>query len=155
MIKPSSPLVKGFAYSGRWLAKLHAYAFFVLRGTFKAVWNDAWEEWKALVVMSVATVSAGLTIASVISICLQRRVLLPQSKAEFVTLWGVVGVSLVILNYYSLVLGRKWSRFEEEFDSGSKRNRVIGGIAVWLSLILIVAVTEWTGSIAWKLPPFG
>jgi branched-subunit amino acid ABC-type transport system permease component len=155
VIGPVSSLVKNCANCGRWLAKLDAYAFYVLRSTFRAAWNDTWEEWKALLVLSVATVSVGLTIASVISICLQKRVLLPQSKAEFVILWGMVGLSLIILNYYSLVSGRKWSRFEEEFESRSKMNRVIGGIAVWVSLILIVAVSEWTGSIAWKLPPFG
>jgi hypothetical protein len=147
--------VKRITNIARWLAKLHAYAFFELRSTFKAVWNDGWEEWKALLLTSVATLSAGLTIASVISICLQRRVLLPQSRAEFVTLWGVVGLSVVILNYYTLVSGRKWSRFEREFECRPKMNRAIGGVAVWASLILIVAVTEWTGSIAWKLPPFG
>jgi branched-subunit amino acid ABC-type transport system permease component len=149
--------VKNFAYSGRWLAKLHAYAFYVLRSAFKTAWNDAWEEWKALLVISVATVSAGLTIASIISICLQRRVLLPQSKAEFVTLWGVVGLSLVILNYYTLVFGRKWSRFEEEFRMPleDETRREIGGVAVWVSRVLIIADAEWTGSIAWKLPPFG
>jgi branched-subunit amino acid ABC-type transport system permease component len=152
---PFSLFVKNLANSGRWLAKLDAYAFYVLRSTFKAAWNDKWEEWKALLIISAATVSVGLTIASVISICLQKRVLLPQSKAEFVTLWGVVGLSLIILHYYSLVSRRKWSRFEEEFESRSKMNRVIGGIAVWVSLIIIIAVTEWTGSIAWKLPPFG
>jgi hypothetical protein len=147
--------MKGIAYSGRWLVKAHAFAFNVLRTTFKAAWNDGWEEWKALLVISVATLFAGLTIASTISIYLQRRVLLPQSKPEFLTLWGVVGLGLVIFNYYTLVFGRKWSQFEREFECRPKMNRVIGGVAVWVSLILIVAVTEWTGSIAWKLPPFG
>jgi hypothetical protein len=139
--------------SWRWLAKMHAYAFFVLRSTFKAAWNDSWVEWKALMFISVAKLSVGITFASVISICLQRRVLLPQSKAEFVTLWAVIGLTIVILNYYTLVLGRKWSRFEREFECRPKMSRVIGGIAVWVSLILIVAATEWTMSIAWKLPP--
>jgi purine-cytosine permease-like protein len=148
-------LVKYIADCGRWLAKLDAYAFYVVRRTFKAAWNDSWEEWKALLVISAATVSVGLTIASVISICFQKRILLPESKQGFVAVWGVVGFSLTILNYYSLVSDRKWSRFEKEFDSRSNMNRVIGGIAVWVSLVLIIAIAEWTGSIAWKLPPFG
>jgi hypothetical protein len=146
-------VAESIACSWRWLAKMHACAFFVLRSTFKAAWNDSWVEWKALTVISVAMSSVGLTIASVISICLQRRVLLPQSKAEFVTLWGVVGMSLVIFNHYTLIFGRKWSRFGREFETRTRMNRVIGGVAVWVSLILIVAVTEWTMSIAWKLPP--
>ncbi len=70
------------------------------------------------------------------------------------TLWGVVGMSLFILNHYILVFERKWYRFEREFESRPKLDRVIGGVAVWVSLILIVAVTEWAGSIAWKLPPY-
>ena len=147
--------MKSIAHSGRWLAKVHAYVFYVLRSTFKRVWNDAWEEWKALLVISVATLFLAFTIASVVSICLQRRVLLPQSKSEFLTLWGGIGFSLVILNYYTLIFGRKWSQFAEEFEMRSKTNRLYGGVAVWVSLILIVAASEWIGSTAWKLPPFG
>lgn len=155
MIQPLSSLMKSFAYTGRWLAKVHAYVFYVLRSTFRRVWNDAWEEWKALLVISVAALFLGFTIASIISICLQRRVLLPESKSEFLALWGGVGFSLVLLNYYTLIFGRKWSRFEEEFEMRSKTKRVCGVVAVWASMILIIAASEWTGSVAWKLPAFG
>lgn len=153
MTARTNSLVEGFASCGRWLAKLDAYTFYVLRSTFKAAWDDSFEDWKALLVKSLATVFVCLTIASVLSIYLQKRLLLPQSKAEFLTLWGMVGLSVVICNYYLLVADRKWSRFEKEFKRQSKMNRIITGIAVWLSLILIVAAAEWTGSIAWKLPP--
>jgi hypothetical protein len=103
--------------------------------------------------MSVAAEFAGLTIASIISICLQRRVLLPQSKAEFLTVWGMVGLGLAGLNYYILVFDRKGLRFDDETKCGSKTSRLYGGVAVWVGLVLIVAASEWTGSIAWKLPP--
>jgi branched-subunit amino acid ABC-type transport system permease component len=146
-------VAEGIACGWRRLAKMHAYAFYLLRSTFKSVWNDGWDEWKALLVISAATEFAGLTIASVISIWLQRRVLLPQSKSEFLTVWGAVGFGLVILNYYTLLFGRKSSRHEEEFKCRSKMKRICGGVAVWLSIVLIIAASEWTGSIAWKLPP--
>ena len=152
--RESRSLVKDIEYSGRWLAKLHAYVFYVLRGTFKTAWNDGWEEWKALLVISVAAEFAAITIASLISISLQRRVLLPQLKPDFLTLWGLVGFCLVILNYDTLVSGRKWSRFEEEFKCRSNMNRVLGSVAVWAGLVLLVVATEWTGSIVWRLPPW-
>jgi hypothetical protein len=44
--QPLSSSMKSIAYSGRWLAKVHAYMFYVFRSTFKRVWNDAWEDWK-------------------------------------------------------------------------------------------------------------
>jgi branched-subunit amino acid ABC-type transport system permease component len=146
-------VAEGAASSWRWLAKVHAYVFYVLCSTFKKVWNDAWEEWKALLFISVGSAYLGITAVSIISICLQRRVLLPQSKSEFLTIWGGIGFSLVILNYYTLISGRKWSRFKEEFEMRSRTYRVCGSVAVWVSLVLIIAASEWTGSIAWKLPP--
>jgi branched-subunit amino acid ABC-type transport system permease component len=146
-------VAEGVASSWRWLAKVHAYVFYVLCGTFKKIWNDDWEEWKALLFISVAGLFLGLTAVSIISICVQRRVLLPQSKSEFLTIWGGFGFSLVILNYYTLIFGRKWSRFKEEFETRSKTNRVSSGAAFWVGLILIIAAAEWTGSIVWKLPP--
>jgi hypothetical protein len=147
--------MQGLAQIGRWLAKAHAYPFYVLRSTFKAAFDDGLENWKALVVMSVAAGFAALTVVSLVSIGLQHRVLLPGGKHAFMMLWGTVGLGLVILNYYTLISGSKWSRFEREFQHRSKVMRICGGVAVWVSLILIVVVTEWTGSIAWKLPPFG
>jgi len=67
--------VQVLAQIGRWLAKAHVYPFYVLRSTFKAVWDDGLENWKALVVMSVAAGFAALTVVSLVSIGLQRRVL--------------------------------------------------------------------------------
>jgi hypothetical protein len=144
--------VKGLAHIGRWLAKAHAYPFYVLRSTFKAVFDDGLEDWKALLVMSVAANFAALSVVSLVSIGLQHRVLLPNGKQPFLMLWGTVYASLVFLNYYTLISGRKWSRFEREFQHRSKTMRFCGGVAVWACLILLVVAAYWTGSIAWKLP---
>jgi hypothetical protein len=145
--------MQGLAQIGRWLAKAHAYPFYVLRSTFKAAFDDGLENWKALVVMSVATGFVALTVVSLVSIGLQHRVLLPGGKQAFMMLWGTVGVGLVFLNYYTLISASKWSRFEREFQHRSKAMRICGGVAVWVCLIFLVAATEWTGSIAWRLPP--
>jgi hypothetical protein len=138
---------------GRWLVKAHAYPFYVLRSTFKTVSTDGLEDWKALLVISVAMNFAAITVASIVSIAFQQRVLLPDTKQSFLMLWGTVIVGLLLINHYSLVYRGKWSQFEKEFQHLSKAARVGGSIAVWVSLILIVAAAEWTGSIAWKLPP--
>ena len=97
--------MKGLAHIGRWLAKASAYPFYMLRSTFKAVSDDGLEDWKALVVMSVATGFAALTVVSLVSIDLQHRVLLPNGKQSFLMLCGPVGVGLVLLNYYTLISG--------------------------------------------------
>jgi hypothetical protein len=145
--------VKGLAHIGKWLAKAHAYPFYVMRSTFKAISGDGLEDWKALVVISVAAGFAALTVVSLVSIGLQHRVLLPEGKQSFMMLWGTVGVGLLVLNYYTLISDRRWSRFELEFQHGSKMMRFWGGATVWVSLIFLVAATEWTGWIASKLPP--
>jgi len=138
---------------GRWLAKAHAYAFYVLRSTFKAVWDDGMEDWKALLFMTVAMGFAALTVTNLVSIGLEHRVLLSDEKRQFMMLWGPVYVGLTFLNHYTLMYSRKWSRFEREFQHHSKAMRICGGVAVWVSLLLLVVATLWTGSIASKLPP--
>ena len=135
-----------------WLAKAHAYPFCVLRSTFKAMSDDGLEDWKALVFISVAMGFVALTATSIASIGFQHRVLLSDDKSTFMKLWGTVGLCLLAFNYYTLVSGRQWSRFEREFQHRSKATRLTGAILVWLSLILILVATEWSGSIAWKLP---
>lgn len=138
----------------RLLAKAHAYAFHVLRDAFETVSDDGLQEWKALVVISVGMGFAGVAIASVASIILQHRVLLPDAKGSFIMLWGTVGAGVAVFNYCTLISGRKWCRFEREFQKESKAARFWGGAAVWVGLILVLAATEWTASVAWKLPPW-
>jgi len=125
----------------------------VLRSTFKAVSDDGLEDWKALLIMTVAMGFAALTVTNIVSIGLAHRVLLSNEKRQFMTLWGTLGLGLMLLNHYTLIYGRKWSRFEREFQHRSKAMRICGGVAVWVSLPLLVVAAQWTGSIAWKLPP--
>lgn len=129
--------------------------FCVLRSTFKWTWDDGLEDWKAILVMSVAANFGAIAVANMTSIALERRVLLPETKPMFVTLWGSVGMGLVILNHYTLIYERKWSRFEEDFQRVSKVVRMSGGLAVWITLILFIVAAEWTGSIARKHFPLG
>jgi len=144
--------MNGFVEKGRWLAKANAYPFYIIRGTFKALFDDGLEDWKALVVLSVARGFAALTLVSVISVGLQHRVLLPDGEVRFLTLWGTIGLGIVIFNYYTLIYERKWFRFEREFRHCSRTVRVLGGVAVWVFSILFVVAAEWMGSLAWKLP---
>jgi hypothetical protein len=132
---------------------VHAYTFYVLRSTFKAASDDGLEDWKALLFMTVAMDFAALTVTSIVSICLEHRVLPLDEKRQFMTLWGTVVLGLMFLNHYTLIYSRKWSRFEREFQHHSKAMRICGGVAVWVSLLLLVVATLWTGSIASKLPP--
>jgi hypothetical protein len=82
----------------------------------------------------------------------RHRVLLPDAKQHFMMLWGTVAFGLTAINYYTLVSGRKWSRFEPEFQHVSKATRLLGGFLVWESIILVVATAEWMALVARKLP---
>jgi hypothetical protein len=138
---------------GRWLARAHAYWFYATRTTFDAGSHDGLEDWKALVVISVAMLFAALASAATVSIVLRYRVLLPGAKQSFMMLWGAIAFSLTAINYFTLVSRRKWSRFEEGFQHHSKASRIWGRVVVWISMILVVAVAEWASFFAWSLPP--
>ena len=142
----------GLSVVGRWFARTHAYSFYVTRNTFKALSDDGLEDWKALLVITVAMLFAALAGVTGVSIALQHRVLLPDAKQRFMTLWGTVTFSLTVINYFALVNRHRWSRFEAEFRHLSKSTGLLGGFVVWASMILVVAVAGWMTLIARKLP---
>lgn len=143
--------VNGFAVVYRWLAKTHAYAFYVVRIGFKAAFDDGWEDWKALLVITVAMLFAAFTVTFLLSIGFQHF-LLPTSSERFLIVWGPITIGLAFTNYYALVADRKWVRFEAEFRHYSRTMLVWSGIAVWATLILFIVLAYWTGSIASKFP---
>lgn len=133
--------------------KAHAYAFYVLRRTAKTVWDDGWSDWKAWVFLSVAMLFAGFALANAFSIAIQRRVLLAMyGQNSTMLVWLMISAGLLGLNYYFLIAGRKGWRFDREFQHHSKLARILGGVAVWVSLVAVVIVAFWTASIATKLP---
>ena len=142
----------GFSVIGRCFARTHAYLFYVIRNTFKALSDDGLEDWKALLVITVAMLFAALDGVAAVSTGLQHRVLLPETRAHFRILWGTAAFSLTAINYFTLVNRRRWTRFEREFHRHPKANRLLGGFVVWASMILVVAVARWMLSIAWRLP---
>jgi hypothetical protein len=147
--------VKSNVQGEHWIKRAQAFVFYVLRNTFKWVWDDGWADWKALLVMSVATNFAAISVAAFISILLQHRVLLPDTKLRFVSLWGTIGVCVLTFNYYTLVSPRKWTGMGRDFLHHPKFVRIWGGVAVWASVLMCLLVAEWVGSIARKLPPLG
>ena len=142
----------GLSFIGRWFARMHAYSFYVTRSTFKSLSNDGLEDWKALLVITVAMLFAALDGVAAVSIALQHRVLLPDAKQSFRMLWVTVTASVTVINYYTLVNRRRWSTFEREFQHRSKTTRLLGGFVVWASMILIAAAARWMLLIAWRLP---
>ncbi len=132
------------------LVKLHAYIFYVLRSTCKAVSDDGWEDWKALLFISAAMTFAGMTAVAIISIGLGHEIV---SQEHFLALWGSIGFGLVFVNYYSLIARHRWSRFEREFRHQSKAMRVFSAVAVWGGVIVFGVAAPWTMTIAVHLPP--
>jgi hypothetical protein len=152
LLTTATSSVKSITHKPGLFAKVNAYVFYVIRRTSKSAWDDGMEDWKALCLMSIVMAFGALGIVCVISICLQRRVLLPSGKVSFVALFSMVMMCFLGFNHYSLVFKHRWSRFEREFQHQSNPKRVIGSIIVWAALILIVLAAEWAGSIAIKLP---
>jgi len=137
---------------GSKLARAHAFAFYAIRGTFQWIWDDGLQDWKALLFISLAMFFAVFSGVTAVSIALQHRILLPDAKQSFMTIWGTVGMGLTAINYWTLVRRRRWSRFEREFRHVSKGKRLAFGTVVWASVILIVGVTEWMAQCVRNLP---
>ena len=122
-----------------------------MRSTFQWTWDDGLQDWKALLIMTVAMCFAAFSGVTAVSIALQHR-LLPHAKQDFVTLWGVVALGFTAINYWTLVRQRRWSRFEREFRHLSNGKRLGLGVVVWASVILIVGVAEWMALLTRRLP---
>ena len=132
------------------VARTQAFVFYLLRSSFKSVFDDGFADWKAIMVMSIASAFAAMLLLAGISISLQRRLL--PGRIPFVILFAAISIG--VFNYYNSMSKSKWSRFEGDFQRTSTAVRVGGVLAVWLILIVILACAWWTVSIALKLPPF-
>jgi hypothetical protein len=127
------------ANMAQWFAKAHAYVFYVLRTSFKAIMDDGWEDWKAITIIGVAMISVVFVAQGIAETALGHRLHWLSNWPERILL----GAVLVGANHYTLVADRKWSRFEPGFRHRSKAARIFGLIAVWLGILLtVIAAAE-------------
>lgn len=99
---------------GARLEKLYAFAFFQLRSFFRAVLDDGLEDWKALVILGGAEISALMAAVSIATVATGGRIALPPEPMDLLA--GLsVAVGLMVLNYRVLLLDKRWARFEAEF----------------------------------------
>lgn len=136
---------------GLLIAKLHAYIFFVILRPFKAL-NDRRGEFKANVILSMGMLFGALTITNLASIGFGHRLLLAKYEEESVTaFWVAICFGIGILNTYMLVIGNRWSRFEQDFQRYPAWVKSGSSIVVWWSLVVILVAIGWTGSLVGKL----
>ena len=101
--------------------------------------------------ITLSMLFAIIGLASTLSIWLHLRIL-PERKDGFMIGFTALTTVLIVVNYYALIAGRKWSRFEQEFRRGSSAVRLFGSMAVWACVVLLLVVGAWTASIAVRIP---
>jgi hypothetical protein len=140
---------QGLTDIARALARLHAYTFYVLRTTFKALFDDGLENWKALLVITAAMNFAAMIGVSALSIALGYEIVPTE---HFKMVWVSMGFALAFVNYYSLIERARWSRFEREFREHARAARVAGFVVVWVGVTLVCMFGPSVAIIAARLP---
>jgi hypothetical protein len=132
----------------KWLAKSHAYAFYALR---KGNYYKSLADWNSHLLISIAMEFCAITIVNLLSIELHRRIALARYKETGVMLfWLMLCAAIYGINYVSLMMNQRGSRFDREFQHYPRLWRIVGVTAVWGAFSLIIVVTFWIGSL---LPP--
>ncbi len=50
-----------------------------------------------------------------------------------------MGIVVIGLNYFLFLHTNKWKEYNAEFDKLPKKKNIIGGIIVWIIIIMIIA----------------
>jgi hypothetical protein len=143
--------MQGFSRMISSLIKAHAYVFYVLRCSSKAIMDDGWEDWKAVTFLGAAMISVVFIVIGLAEVALGHHLHWSSKWSEGILI-GFVIVIIVVTNHYTLVSHRKWSRFESDFRHRSKTAAVSGFVAVWLGLLLIVIAAAAVASLDRDLP---
>jgi hypothetical protein len=112
-----------------------AFAYWQLKGLFRAIYDDGFDDFKATVVIGVLQVWLCFTILGLLSIAFGRNLSIILSRSG-VPLGLVIGVVVFAPNYLFFMHWKSWARFEPEFKSYSTAARVLG----WLMIVTVLGI---------------
>ncbi len=109
--------------------KWFSFAYWELSRLFKAIYDDGWAEWKAMAILICAEICMIMGVYGFISLLIGHRLL--HATSLLLRVFGIIVVLAIIAgNYYTLLSGNRWSRFEAEFESYSRATQVTGCVGV-------------------------
>jgi hypothetical protein len=115
------------------MEKLYHLIFFKTYNFFKAISDDGWSDWKALVFVSGANILIVLSIDIYIKVFFKKGFILELPYLIFVLLFGVISA----INYAFFMYSHRWRKYEDEFLKYSKRKSSAYG---WLTLFFYICV---------------
>jgi heme/copper-type cytochrome/quinol oxidase subunit 4 len=111
------------------MKKIYYLIFYKLYCFWKAVSDDNWSDWKALIIMGKAQIILLLE-------CYIWWTVITKKGFDFPNYWLIIPVfSIVIVNYYLLLNNGRWKEYEEEFKQYPKTKSRIAGWLVFLFLL--------------------
>lgn len=114
------------------LKKAYFYFFYRLYIFFETSTLKWWSDWKAELSISVFEIYLVITLAGILSEIL---------KINLVHLVPIILISLIILisNYFIFLHNEKWKLYIEEFKKLPKSKSLVGGIVIWIIIVLVFA----------------
>jgi hypothetical protein len=133
------------------VAKRFAFAFYQLRTLFKALYDDGFSDFKALVILLMIECFVMVDVGGLASI-LVGRLLLPTTTSMMLITYLPILLAFSIANYELLLKDQRWAKFKGEFDSYSTRTQIVGWIVVIGFIALSLGELAVIASITRTLP---
>ena len=115
--------------------KFYYYVFYKLYKFWEYVSIPKfWSDFKATVSMGVLEIWILSSILFYYSYITDTKLKLDENKPLII----IFGILIFGLNYFSFIHTNKWKEYNAEFDKLPRRKNIIGGIIVWIIIILII-----------------
>jgi len=123
----------------RSIRKLHAYAFYVGRTTNKIMGGKGTPDSAGMVLLAVAQTFIVLDVVFGIRVALD----LPTSTGAFGSFFVVGVIVSLAFNYFTLLGGDQWRRFEHEFNHYSGDSLFIAAVVLFSLLAASILVATF------------
>ena len=118
------------------MKKIYYLLFYKLYRFWKAISDDGWSDWKALIVIEGINVFIILSIDIFIKVLFKFGFILELPKLTFIILFAIISV----LHYYAFLHDDRWREYEEEFESYSSFKNKIINLSVLGFILIVVGV---------------
>ena len=133
------------------MKKAYHYLYYKLYNFAVSVSDDALNEWKPFITISILEILLMFEILVWYSVITKEIVVIDNPLVAFLPIATIIGIA----NYYFFLNKHKWKNYVEEFRQYNKRRKTYGGIAVFLVISLIIASVILSfyqmSQIDWKL----
>ncbi len=117
------------------IKKAYYYLYYKLYNFAVSISDDAINEWKPLVTILILQVLLIAEIFVWYSIATKKIFVITNPLISFLPIVAAIGIA----NYIFILHGDKWKNYVDEFKQYDRRKKSVGGIIVFLVIILVLA----------------